>query len=220
MHLTDEDVRQRILDQLNWDTRVSDCDIEVTLIDGRVRLSGSAPSHYARHAVESNARLAAGVKGIENLITIIEPDEQHCPADLDLQSRVIKVLVWDANIDPADIRVRVVNSVAVIEGTVASLSQKQRAEELASNISGVSKVENLLSVAPTGRYVDKLIAEDIMRALERDPRVEAKTIDITVKDGEVQLRGSVPDQDAYKAAEDAARLTDGVIEVENHLLVI
>ncbi len=221
MHMiNEEDIRARIIEQLTWDSRVDERDIEVTMIDGRVQLSGTAPSHFARHAAETDARMAPGVTMVENQISIAQPGEHALSVDADLQSRIIKVLVWDASINPADIRVRVNAGVAVIEGAVNALWRKQRAEELAYNVAGVSRVDNLLSVVPTSHFVDKLIAEDIMRALARDSRIETRTIDVAVKDGEVQLKGSVSNLEAFTAAEDAARYTEGVLEVENHLLVI
>ncbi len=63
-----------------------------------------------------------------------------------LDSRVSTRLRWDKSMDGADVRVRVIDGVVQLEGTVQDAEQQARAVELASATTGVDKVESKLTV--------------------------------------------------------------------------
>lgn len=61
----------------------------------------------------------------------------------------------------------------------------------------------------------EVIKKDIVDSIYWDTRVDASDIGVQVQDGEVTLTGTVPDYIAYQAAEDDARLIEGVFSVKN-----
>ena len=75
-------------------------------------------------------------------------------------------------------------------------------------------------VGPKG-YVrsDERIRELVCDDLMDDPWLDASGIEVTVKDGEVTLSGTVEDRDAKRWAEDVAEHTGGVKHVQNNLRV-
>ncbi len=66
---------------------------------------------------------------------------------------------------------------------------------------------------------DGVIEHEVRRELETDPAVDARGIVVSVEDGRVTIRGSVPRaEDVLDATEDAWRV-HGVTAVDNELLV-
>jgi len=63
--------------------------------------------------------------------------------------------------------------------------------------------------------IRELVCDDLMD----DPWLDASGIEVTVKDGEVTLSGTVEDRDAKRWAEDVAEHTGGVKHVQNNLRV-
>lgn len=57
-------------------------------------------------------------------------------------------------------------------------------------------------------------------ALFADPRVKGRQINVESKDGLVMIRGKVDSDEAKKAAEEIAKLVDGVKSVKNELQVV
>jgi osmotically-inducible protein OsmY len=66
---------------------------------------------------------------------------------------------------------------------------------------------------------DERISEDINEMLTQDAEIDASNITVDVQNGEVTLRGSVPDREAKRRAEDLAESASGVKEVQNQLRV-
>lgn len=66
---------------------------------------------------------------------------------------------------------------------------------------------------------DERIREDVCDRLCDDPMIDASDIDVTVKNGEVTLSGTVTERDDKRRSEDDAENVSGVREVHNNLRV-
>ena len=66
---------------------------------------------------------------------------------------------------------------------------------------------------------DQDIKSDILDELEWDPEVDVADVGITVVDGAVTLRGTVPSYAARRAAERAVRRVRGVVTIAQDLRV-
>jgi len=66
---------------------------------------------------------------------------------------------------------------------------------------------------------DDRIKEDVNDRLTDDPHIDASDIDVSVKDGEVTLTGTVDSRFAKRHAEDIADRISGVKDVENRIKV-
>lgn len=69
------------------------------------------------------------------------------------------------------------------------------------------------------RRSDERIHELVCEALTEDDQVDASSIEVTVKNGEVTLSGAVPDRRTKRLAEDCVERIAGVKDVQNHLKV-
>jgi hypothetical protein len=73
-------------------------------------------------------------------------------------------------------------------------------------------------VGPRGyRRSDERIREDVCEVLTQDGWVDARDIEVRIKDGEVTLNGTVPERSMKRRAEDAVIKVTGVRDVRNHL---
>jgi osmotically-inducible protein OsmY len=90
-------------------------------------------------------------------------------------------------------------------------------------IDGVREVDNLVTVRfppDFGVPTDAEIATSVERSLAWNPDIESAAIGVTVTDGIVRLDGSVDSYWQRWHAEDLVAKLRGVIEVENHLVVV
>jgi len=69
------------------------------------------------------------------------------------------------------------------------------------------------------RRSDERITEDINEELTQDPELDASGISVEVKNGEVVLKGSVPDRESKRRAEEIAESCSGVKDIQNQIRV-
>jgi len=219
MAISKEEIKKNIVDQLFWDARVDASGITVDFSDGVVVLSGTAPTYLAKQAAEQDTKAVPGVKSVRNEIFVRFPSGVLIPSDEEIKGNIKNVLAWDSNIDDSDIMVSVEKGEVVLDGSVPAFWQKVHAEGLAVNVNGVTYLHNRLSVVPSKHFVDELIARDIAAALDRTIDINVNDIDIQVENGNVVINGTVSNWTAYRTAENFARLTDGVTDVINNLII-
>jgi osmotically-inducible protein OsmY len=214
-----EQIKQNVVNHLCRDSRVDASDIKVEVSDDKVTLTGTVPTYSARKAALEDALFIIGVNSVENDICIRYPPGVQVPTDMEIKTAVENILTWNPNIISSNIKVLVVHGAVTLEGTVESYWKKMKAEELASDVTGVVSVTNMLAAVPSKDALDEAIAEDIIVSLNRMVHVNADCVNVKVKDGKVTLSGSVPDWAGYYAAYDAARYALNVVDVVNNLKV-
>jgi len=69
------------------------------------------------------------------------------------------------------------------------------------------------------RRSDERIREDVCDALTEDPMLDASNMEVTVKDGEVTLSGTVRSRQDKRRAEDIVECISGVRDIHNSLRV-
>lgn len=85
------------------------------------------------------------------------------PSDEELRTAILAALAANARTASADLRVGVLNSIAHLAGTTASLKIRETAEELAKNVSGLRGVVNRIEApgAPSpARRIDLIEKEN------------------------------------------------------------
>ena len=219
MILDDEQIKLNVIDQLKWDSRVDISDIDVTVSGGTVKLTGSVPQYRMREIAATDAQDVDGVTYLTNELKIQYSPTAVLPDDEQIKGNIEKMFSWDPEIEPQNIAVTVNAGKVTLEGSVNAIWKKLKSQDIASNVTGVLQVLNKLAVVPTDTYIDQNISETIMAALERNSHVNARDVNITVKNQIVTLSGRVPGWKAYRAAQDAALYTRGVVQVHNNLVV-
>ena len=67
---SDEDIRDAVLLELQWDPKLASNDIAVAVKDGVVTLSGFVHSYYEKDAAEKAVKRVYGVRGVANDIEV------------------------------------------------------------------------------------------------------------------------------------------------------
>jgi osmotically-inducible protein OsmY len=216
-----DEIRKNVYDQMYWDSRVdySNINVEVSVSDVKVTLTGSVPNQAARRHAEAAALSAPGVRKVDNQLHIKYNDNIPVPSDLDVERKVRDIIRWNSGIDASRIGVAVNAGYVTLEGTVCTYYQKYRAEELAADVIGVMKIDNRVTVVPTESYYDEEIAKNIIGNLKNLLGADAGSLTVMAREGIVTLTGFVPDRLAFMAAENIVRHTRGVVDIHNHLVI-
>lgn len=217
----DEQIKQAVVSQLAWDSRVDASKIKVEVSHGIVKLEGFVPSTLAQSAAAEDAEVVAGVTDVVNALNVRIPETIRLPTDADLKISIANVLAANPDIDPSRIMVMVQEGQVTLQGSVDALWKKGFVETTVSLQRGVSDVESKLTVVPTKGSADQVTADDIAAALERHALlVDSDDITVKVEKGRVTLSGEVTSAVARKVAGMIASYTDGVVELNNELRVV
>lgn len=219
MATKDEHIKKDIVDQLYWDPRVDSSEVSVEVKNGSVVLKGSVPTYFARSAAYESAFRVEGVVEIDNRIKVLFPESYTPPTDDEIRHRVRKHLDDSTFFDMTEIMIEVEEGIVTITGTVDEAWKKQYAENSIINEPGIVAVSNHLAVVPSDDFVDKEIAEDVIRAIDRNAYVDPNEVNVVVNNGVVTLSGTVLSTFARRAAYDAALHTPGVKEIRDRITV-
>jgi len=219
MTRTREEIKKDIVDQLYWDDRVDAAEVAVEVEEGNVVLRGSVPTLIARHFAAANALSVSGVHSLDNQLKVRYPASATAPSDEQIRSNVMNLLEWTSDVDAERLRAHVDHGIVTLEGTVDALWKKLHAEEVISELTGVTAVDNKLTVVPTKDTTDEIIAESLASALKRNPMINAHAIEIRVANSVVTLTGAVPNWAAREVVYNSALHTLGVIGVDDQLVV-
>lgn len=219
MPRSNEEIKKDILDNLARDSRVESKKIKFEISGGLVVLTGSVQSYQAREAVEADVWSVSGVTAIDNRLDIIFPPEFKRPSDDAIRESVQRLLAWDPDIFLERIEVFVHEGRVILEGSVDVLWKKYRAEELVRDAGGVMVVVNKLAVIPSGDVSDERIGQDIISLLNRNSALDVNSIAVEVQRGNVRLIGTVSSRSSFDVAEDIARYTLGVTNIDNQLVI-
>jgi len=141
--------------------------------------------------------------------------------DRELQQHVQNALDWEPSVDATEVGVTVDNGVVTLRGDVPSFAEKETAERVALRVYGVKAVANDINVRLVTGYerTDSEIAQAVANALKWNTSVPEERVTISVRDGQVILRGTVDWQYQKDAATRAVRDLTGVRGVTNHIAI-
>lgn len=214
-----EDIRKDVYSQLVWDGRVNESDIDVDVLDGKVILKGVVPTYSDLLEAEEDAYSVSGVRHVDNRLRVSPAAVYPVPGDNDIASKLRSLLEWNQDLDAERIDIAVDNGLVTLMGTVDTIWQKYHAEHIAENVPGVVGVSNRLTVQPVRRFSDEDIRLNILSSIDRNASIDLSMVNIYVKNGVVTLSGTVADYQAYRTAEEIARYTNGVVDVNNNLVI-
>ncbi|MFP4060994.1 MAG: BON domain-containing protein [Bacteroidales bacterium] len=218
MTIMEEQLLNQVTHQLQWDNRLSAADIKVSVNGATVTLEGTVPTSVALRAAESDSYLVRGVNKVNNLLKI-EYQQEDMPGDMEIESNIRNILIWDNNIDSTNVEISVASGVVNLDGTVNTPWERELIEEKVLSSRGVYQVNNNLNVNVSGSMNDEIIAEEVKLAIDRNPYVNAEDIIVIVNEGMVTLTGNVQSYLAANAAHDSAMFTTGVRGVIDNVTI-
>lgn len=137
--------------------------------------------------------------------------------DKHLALRVHSSIMDDPGLRAYGIKVSSSKGVVRLQGIVDVLAEKMRAEEIASGVSGVTRLENNLTVSTDGRITDDDVNFEVAEELRLAPNVNISKVYGESKKGVVHLYGDVDDPGEAKAAVWAAAKARGVKDIVSHI---
>ncbi|MDR3716402.1 MAG: BON domain-containing protein [Puia sp.] len=140
---TDAEIAEAVLNALKWNTLIPDEKIKIAVENGVVTMEGELFWEYQRNAAAIAVGTLAGVKRVNNLITI-KSDISVSPSDV--RQKIFAAFQRSATIDSGRVSVEVIGKRVILSGKVRSLGEKEDAVYAAWSAPGVTAVENKLSV--------------------------------------------------------------------------
>jgi len=214
--MTDQSLKQSVLDELAWDPSVTEAHIGVTARDGVVTLTGHVASYAERCAVEHAVSRVSGVRAIaEELEIRYLYDFDH--GDEYIAKQALNVLAWDLSVPKDKVKVKVEKGWITLSGDVNWYYQKHAAEMDVRKLLGVMGLSNQITIKPSVQASD--VRKKIKAAFERNAEFEAKNIAVSIDGGEVTLSGKVDSYYERTLAENTAWSAPGVTLVHDLITI-
>ncbi len=214
--MSDIQLRQDILDALEFEPSIDAAHIGVAVEQGVVTLTGHVGSYAAKAIAERVVQRVKGVRGIAQEIQVRYPENKKC-ADDEIAQRALKIIDWDVELPEGAIQVKVQNGWVTLTGEVDWHYQRTDTEAAVRRLSGVVGITNSITIRP--RVDAQNIKHRIEAALKRNAELEASGIKVDVVGGKVRLEGKVHAWYERGIAEQAAWAASGVTTVEDNLKV-
>ncbi|MFN0123066.1 MAG: BON domain-containing protein [Blastocatellia bacterium] len=214
---TDEEIKEEVMRELRWDTRVEETEVGVTVQHGVVTLIGAVSSYGKKIAARDAAFRVHGVLDVANDIEVRLPGTS-APSDTDIARAVRQALEWDVLVPSDHIRSTVTGGWVTLDGDVATISEREDAERAVHTLRGVRGVIDHIRVRAVEIKTEE-VRQIIEEALERRADRLAGRIQVSLRDGEVGLSGHVRSFAERRAVIGAVSHAPGVRVVNDHLLV-
>lgn len=213
---TDLEIKEDVLDELEWQPNIDETEIGVTVDKGVVTLTGTVDSYSKKIAAEKAAKRVKGVRAVVENVEV-KYGLEYKKTDKEIAKAALDALKWNYSVPDEKITLKVENGWIYLTGEVEWEYQKDAAQRAVQDLLGVKHVSNQItlkqSIQATG------IKEKITKAFERLADVDAQNIEVIVKDHTVKLKGKVHSLAEKEAARKSALYSPGVYKVENELSV-
>jgi osmotically-inducible protein OsmY len=214
--LTDADIENAVERQLLKDQAVPAYRITPECSSGVVSLRGTVSNLLAK---DRALEITETVKGVRSVINLIQVSAFQDKSDYRLQKEIIDSLKMNPATNEYDITVTVADKKVILAGTVGSYREKQLAETVAKGVGGIRSIENKITISYPAQRSDSQILADIEQGLLWDALVDHQLVEVTVKNGKVNLTGTIG-----SAAEKTRAISDsrvaGVTEVDASALTV
>ncbi|RJP70470.1 MAG: BON domain-containing protein [Candidatus Abyssobacteria bacterium SURF_17] len=134
--------------------------IKINSIDGVVTLTGAVAEESHKTMAEETVNSLPGVKSVDNQLQVTVPSADPL-SDAWLSERVRGTLLFHRSVSFTDTDVSVTNGRVTLTGTASSEAQKQLTTEYVGDVSGVTAVDNQLTIKKRSAKENRTRAEKI-----------------------------------------------------------
>lgn len=182
-----------------------------------ITLRGTVGSFGEKRDAKASAQRVSGVKTVDNKLQVrlLNADRR---SDAELRGSVLQALMLDGDV-PSTIDVKVDDGNVRLTGTAHWKFQEDEAELVAGKVRGVLTVGSEVDIVPPGPTAHDL-QHGIKKAMERNAKLDAESVEVESENGTVTLRGTVSSWADHDQAVDAAWAAPGVTRVKDHLHVL
>jgi osmotically-inducible protein OsmY len=211
----DKNLKQAVLNELDWEPSVDSAHIGVTAHAGVVTLTGHVLSYAEKRAAEKAAKRVKDVKAVAEELEVRLPFNVK-NGDEEIALAAIERLKWDTTVPSDAVKVTVEKGFVTLTGEVGWNYQREAAADDVRRLWGVTGVSDLITIKPTPNASN--IKDSIITALHRS-WFDPATIKVTAVGGKVHLTGTVETWDERDLAGTTAWAAPGATSVENDIRV-
>ena len=140
----DSRLREDVLAELEWDTRIDPANLRVYAAEGAVSLRGTVTTYSQRSAAVRAAGRVRGVKSVADDIEVVLSREVE-RTDSELAAEIARDRAWNTAI-PDTVEVEVRSGQVLLRGYVAHPHQRDQVARAVGHLEGVRGVANLIEV--------------------------------------------------------------------------
>jgi osmotically-inducible protein OsmY len=147
----DEDLAAAAVHGLEWDAKVPEDRVTVTVREGWLTLEGTVDWQHQKAAVDRVVRHMSGVRGVTNSIQV-QPGAHPHDSHQEAKQRIEHALQRSAVLNRRQVAVEVETEQRMVTlcGDVRSPAERDEAERIAWAVGGVRRVENCITITPWG----------------------------------------------------------------------
>jgi osmotically-inducible protein OsmY len=215
--MSNDELSRHVTDELFWDPKVDNAAIAVSADDGEVTLRGTVGNLRQKLDAKKDAERVWGVKSVNDELEVRLLNEDR-RADADLRGSVLQALALNSAV-PAAVDAKADDGMVTLTGTANWHYQRDEAVRVATNVPGVVSVEDEIELVPPGPTAQDL-EHSIKKAMERNAKLDAKSVSVETSNGTVTLTGTVSSWADHDEAVSAAWSAPGVTRVKDHVHVV
>ena len=215
-HKKDHQIQEDVKSEITWDPRIASENINVSIKDGNVTLTGTVPYFYEKYNAEDAARRVGGVKAVYDELKV-NSSESYGRTDDEILHAAQQALSWNNQV-PVGLKVEVNNGFVTLSGDVEWAFQKHAAYDSVNTLWGVIDINNEITIR-TKNVDSGAVKAQIQAALKRSASTEGNNIEVNVDGDKVTLSGYLDSYPDIETAKIAAWNAPGVNEVVNNLYV-
>ncbi|HEX7129649.1 MAG TPA: BON domain-containing protein [Rhodanobacteraceae bacterium] len=215
--MNDKELRQLVVDELEYEPSIDAADIGVAAENGVIVLSGHVADYAQKVAAERATWRVKGVKAIAQKIEVRLPGDKQQNDD-EIAQRALDIIAWSTSLPHDCIRVKVADGWVTLSGSVNWNYQREAAENEVRRLGGVKGITNDIKLASGVQVGD--LKRRIVEALKRQAQIEAEAVHVDlVGDDQVRLEGRVDNWSELQAVKRAVWAAPGVRSVEDRLRI-
>ncbi|MFO1185612.1 MAG: BON domain-containing protein [Bauldia sp.] len=206
--MTNEDLRRKILEELDWDPSLDAAAIGVAVRGSIVTLTGHVRTLAEKLAAEQAVKRVHGVRGIAEEIEVTGGGVGT--SDDEIARRAVMVLDWDAQVPKGSVMIKVEHGWVTLSGEVGWQFQRLAAAQVIQRLEGTKGITNDIVLKERS---DQANHQSIEAAIRRRLPPKKSNVSIAVEKGKVTIAGKVRSWAEREAIEHAAWAAPGVSEV-------
>jgi Cu+-exporting ATPase len=130
--LNDKQLRQNVIDELDFEPSIDSADIGVTAENAVITLTGHVPNYTQKMTAERAAWRVKGVKAIAQEIQVRLANDKKTNDD-EIAQRAIQILAWNSSVPQNTVQVRVQGGWVTLTGEVNWNYQRSRRKPMYAN---------------------------------------------------------------------------------------
>jgi osmotically-inducible protein OsmY len=213
LHTSDLELADAVRDELEWTPSIGSQGVVVSVLDGKVTLSGYVATYPELLLAAKAAQRVRGVTALVQAIVVRHgPDQVN---DLDISAEAAEALQRAVDV-PDSIRATADAGSITLSGEAQWQYEREAAARSVRHLKGVGAIHNRITIRPTATAagLDALISA----ALVRSAQLRGRSICATTNTrGRVTLTGTVSSWAESKQAEQACWGAPGITEIDNQL---